>query len=314
MKQNPKMIIEENKPVNFCPRCKAKDSAVLVQNNGESVCGNCGYVFEIGIIDDTYEKRTFSGENGNKGESRIGGPMKAGEGNNLGSNLVLYDKNGNAHRPRGGNSSYNQSPIERNFDEIEKILGNKDIKKALIEDTKEIYNQVIKVKKMKGRNLKTMICAMYFIASRKVNLSKSFKEISKIFGVEEKKIKKAFNYIKTIVVDNSDDQIYTAIYNYIRTFCEENNEDNTYVKLAGEIAKNIVDSSLLEGRNTNTIAGISLLIAYKLVKTKNIDKKIICEKYATENTLDTVFEKIKNSLDKIIPQQYHSQISNLLIK
>ena len=299
---------------NICPRCNARDSQVTDGRNGEIVCQNCGLVFEERIIDDTYEKRTFNNENGgNKGESRIGGPMKAGEG--IGSNLIIYDRNGQARRARGGNATYNQTPIERNFEEIEKILGNRDIKKSLIEDTKDIYNQVTKVLKMKGRNLKTMICAMYFIASRKANLSKSFKEIAKMFGIEEKRIKKAYNYIKTVVVNSlSPEQLNDTINNYIRSFCEENGENNSFIKLASDIAKNINKSGLLEGRNTRTITGIAILIASKLVKTVKINKKIICDEFATENTMDTVFDKIKIALDKIIPVEYASQIKNLSIK
>ena len=299
---------------NICPRCNARDSQVTDGRNGEIVCQNCGLVFEERIIDDTYEKRTFNNENGgNKGESRIGGPMKAGEG--IGSNLIIYDRNGQARRARGGNATYNQTPIERNFEEIEKILGNKDIKKSLIEDTKDIYNQVTKVLKMKGRNLKTMICAMYFIASRKANLSKSFKEIAKMFGIEEKRIKKAYNYIKTVVVNSlSPEQLNDTINNYIRSFCEENGENNSFIKLASDIAKNINKSGLLEGRNTRTITGIAILIVSKLVKTVKINKKIICDEFATENTMDTDFDKIKIALDKIIPVEYASQIKNLSIK
>ena len=299
---------------NICPRCNARDSKVTDGRLGEIVCQNCGLVFEERIIDDTYEKRQFNNENGgNKGESRIGGPMKAGEG--VGSNLIIYDKNGQARRARGGNATYNQTPIERNFEEIEKILGNQDIKKSLIEDTKDIYNQVTKVLKMKGRNLKTMICAMYFIASRKANLSKSFKEISKMFGIEEKRIKKAYNYIKTVVVNSlSPEQLNDTINNYIRSFCEENGENNTFIQLASDIAKNINESGLLEGRNTRTITGISLLLASKLVKTVKLNKKIICDEFATENTMDTVFEKLKIALDKIIPVEYNSQINNLSIR
>jgi transcription initiation factor TFIIB len=304
--------IEEN----ICPRCNARDSKVTDSRSGEIVCQNCGLVFEERIIDDTYEKRNFSNENGgNKGESRIGGPMKAGEENNLGSTLVTIDKNGRARKTRGANGAYNQSPIERNFEEIDKILSNQDIKKSLIEETKEIYNQVTKVLKMKGRNLKTMICAMYFIASRKANLSKSFKEISKMFGVEEKRIKKAYNYIKHVVVNSlSPDQLNETIINYIRSLCEVNNEKYPYIKLSSDIAKKINESCLLEGRNTRTITGISLLIASKLIKTENVNKKLICNEFVTENTMDNVFDKIRNSLDKIIPEEYKSQINNLSIK
>ena len=301
---------------NICPRCGARDSQVTDNRSGEIVCQNCGLVFEERIIDDTYEKRNFNNENGgNRGESRIGGPMKAGEGNNLGSNLIYYDKNGGARKARGGNGAYNQSPIERNFEEIDKILGNKEITKALIEETKEIYNQVTKVLKMKGRNLKTMICAMYFIASRKKGLSKSFKEISKMFGIEEKRIKKAYNYIKTVVVNSlTPEQLFETIKNYIVSFCEENREDYVFKQLASDIAEKINDSCILEGRNTKTITGIALLIAFKLVKTQNINKRMICENFATENTMDIVFEKLKPSLDRIIPKEYQNQIQDLSIK
>ena len=304
--------LDENK----CPRCGALDSKITDRGNGEIVCQNCGLVFEERIIDDTYEKRNFNNENGgNRGDSRIGGPMKAGEGSNLGSSLVIYDKNGHAKKARGGNGTYSQTPMERNFDEIEKILNNQDIKKSIIEDTKDIYNQVTKVLKMKGRNLKTMICAMYFIASRNANLSKSFKEIAKMFGVEEKKIKKAYNYIKTVVVNSvSPEQFNETINNYIRSFCEKNLEKEMLINLASTISQNINNTYILEGRNTKTIAGISLLIATKLFKPEQINRKLICQEFATENTMDTVFEKIRSSLDKIIPLEYHNKIPNLSIK
>ncbi len=301
---------------NICPRCDAHNSEVIDYRNGIIVCQCCGFVFFDRIIDDTYEGKNYNNENGgNRGENRIGTPMKAGEQNNLGSNLIYYDRNGVAKKARVGNEVYNQSPIERNFEEIDKILGNKDISKSLIEETKDIYIQVSKELKMKGRNLKTMIYAMYFIASRKKGLSKSFTEISKVFGIEEKRIKKAYNYIKKIVVKSlSAEQLNETINNYITSFCEENREKYPYRSLASEIAKKINETSLLEGRNTKTITAISLLIASKLIKTENVNRKIICQKYVSENTMDNVFEKIKGSLDKILPEEYHDKIPTLSIK
>ena len=156
---------------------------------------------------------------------------------------------------------------------------------------------------------------MLFIASRKSNLSKSFKEISKMFGVEEKRIKKAYNYIKTVVVNSlSPEELNSTTTNYIRSFCEANNENNNFINLASDISKNINDSCILEGRNTRTIAGISLLIASKLIIPEKINKKMICNEFATENTMDNVFEKIRGFLDKIIPEEYQSNIENLSIK
>ena len=63
-----------------CPKCKAINSFVNDVRAGEFVCTSCGLVSNERVIDDTYEKRNFGSENGGKGaESRIGGPMKAGE-------------------------------------------------------------------------------------------------------------------------------------------------------------------------------------------------------------------------------------------
>ena len=154
----------------ICPNCKAKDSFVNDIRGGEYVCENCGFVASERTIDDTYEKRNFGSDNGGKGaDSRVGGPMKATEGNNLGSNIVIKDKNGYMKKMLGVNNTYNQSPIDRGFDEIDKYLGNKEISKILIEETKEIYSLVTKVKKMKGRNLKCMILVCIFVLVKKMD-------------------------------------------------------------------------------------------------------------------------------------------------
>ena len=299
----------------FCINCKAINSYVIDMHNGELVCTNCGFVAEESIIDDTYEKRNFGSDNGgNRSESRIGGPMKAGEGNNLGSNLIKINKDGNAIRAKSGGGSYNQSPTERNYEEINRILGNKDVAKSVIEGTKEIYNQVIKELKMKGRNFKAMVCAMYFIASKKLNMSKSFKDIALMFSIPEAKIKKAYNHIKKVVVNVlTVEQQNETLKNYIRNFCDENKENPEYKNLAQKIAQNINESSILEGKNTNTITGLSLYIAMKLEKTNSINKTKICEGRVSESTLNKAYEEIKNYFDTIIPEDYKDKIKKCLL-
>ena len=299
----------------FCKNCSAINSYVIDMHNGVLVCTNCGFVAEESIIDDTYEKRNFGSDNGgNRSESRIGGPMKAGEGNNLGSNLIKINKDGNAIRAKSGGGSYNQSPTERNYEEINRILGNKDVAKSVIEGTKEIYNQVIKELKMKGRNFKAMVCAMYFIASKKLNMSKSFKDIALMFSIPEAKIKKAYNHIKKVVVNVlTVEQQNETLKNYIRNFCDENKENPEYKSLAQKIAQNINESSILEGKNTNTITGLSLYIAMKLEKTNSINKTKICEGRVSESTLNKAYEEIKNYFDTIIPEKYKDKIQKSLL-
>ena len=42
---------------------------------------------------------------------------------------------------------------------------------------------------------------------------------------------------------------------------------------------------------------------------------MICDKFASDNTMDTVFaKKLKGLLDKILPEEYHNTIPELSIK
>lgn len=299
----------------ICDRCFAKNSFRLDMRNGLLLCISCGNVIEDRIIDDTYEKRNFGSESGgNRNDSRIGGPMKAGEGNNLGSNLVKINKDGTATRAKTGGGAYSQSPLERNYEEIGKILGNKEVSRAIIEETRGIYSQVIKELKMKGRNFKAIICAMYFIASRRLKQSKSFKEISTMFSIPENKIKKAYNHIKKVVVSVlTEEEQNATLENYIRNFCEVNSENFEYKDLATKIAQNINKSCLLEGKNTKTITGLALYIAMKLEKTINVNKTKICAEFGSSSTIDSAYNEISNSFDIIIPEKYKDQIEKLTL-
>lgn len=300
----------------ICERCKAKNSLVEDPRNGELVCKNCGIVVEERIIDETYEKRNFGAENGgNKSESRIGGPMKAGEANNLGSTLVRIDKDGNARKAKSGGGGFGQSSLERNFQEITRILKNKDITDSIVEETKKIYGEVIKELKMKGRNFNEMIYAMYFIASRRLNVSKSFKEIASMFNTKESKIRKAFNHIKKVVSNALTlEQQNCILESYIRDFCESNKERYEYRSLAIKIAKKINESGILEGRNTKTIVGLSLVIAMKLEKPSFVTKNDICTAFITANTIDSSYNQLADSFDKIIPEEYKKDIDKLVNK
>ena len=174
----------------ICPKCSAKNSFEIDMHNGIIFCANCGHMAQESIIDD---------KGGNRPQSHIRDPMKAGEGNNLGSNLIKINKDGNAVRAKYSEGLYNQTSTKRNYEEINKILSNKDITKLVIEETINIYDQVIKKLKIKRRKFKALVCAMYYISSKKLKMSKSFKDISLMFDISEAKIKKEYNYIKNVV-------------------------------------------------------------------------------------------------------------------
>ena len=146
---------------------------------------------------------------------------------------------------------------------------------------------------------------MYYIASNNLTMPKSFKEIEQMFNIPEAKIKKEYNRIKKLVkIELTVEQQNEILKSYIRTFCDENKENFEYKILAIQIAKNINESSILEGKNTNTITGLSLYIAMKLEKTNSVTKDKICERRVNKNTLNKVYKQIKDYFDVIIPEKY----------
>ena len=293
-----------------CRRCGTINSKIINPVSGEEVCDNCGLVYEDKIIDETYEKRNFSQENsgGNRGTSRVGGPLKATD--TLGTNITFQSNNLQKLRTNTINC---KTPRERGFEEISNFLGGKGISTIMIEKTREIYDEVTKDKKMKGRNMKYVIAAMYFRACRSMGMPKTFKDIAQNLSLEEKRIKKSYNFIKRIVADTiSPDEFNGIVENYIKTFCEENRVDKKVEILSCTIATKINISNILDGRSPKTIAGFSLSFAIKLIPETKITMKDIGESFSTETTLDNVLKKVKNNIEIFIPKEYHDKISQII--
>lgn len=296
----------QKKQKDICKRCSAINSHIFNHTSGEEVCGNCGLVFEERVIDETYEKRNFSKNETSIGEnnSRVGAPEKPE--NSYGTKINIKTNNNKIIKT---NSIEVLSSCERGFNEISNFLGSKEISQMMIEQTKKIFDEFIKVQKIKGHNLKYIIAAMYFRACRDSNMPKSFKDIAEILGLEERKIKKSYNFLRKVITSNVSPEILEkAVINYIKTFCEECLLDKKFEKLACDIATNINNSNILEGRSTQTIAGFSVFIANKIIPSSKISIEKISKKFARQMTLEHVYRKVKEQINIFIPKEYQNML------
>ncbi len=220
-----------------------------------------------------------------------------------------------------GGAPEKNNMTESVFLKISKTLANAGVTNNVIEEAKNIYQRISESQTMKGRNLNCLIGALYFIASKKSNVDVTFDEVSSTLHLDISRLKKAHNFItKHIGSESSPEQLKSTIKNFIFQFANENHtlfdSDNKKSAkfLALTISENIVGSYLLEGRNPKTLAGLSLLIANEILKGKsnnNITAKSLSKKFVTKGTFLTVFEKIKPSLDYIIPDEYKTEIPRL---
>ena len=211
-------------------------------------------------------------------------------------------------------SHFKLDKFERNISKIQNLLEKAKVNKNSIEKTKTLYLQMAKDKNMQGRNIKHIIIGIYYYVCRKSNMAKTIKEISDMFNVSERIIKRAFNSIKKDIVEPSVDEneMLNIENNFIRTFLNANYPNSKINELASELLGNINKTSILEGKNPKTISGIALYIAFKLMDAK-IDESPFYQKFSNKNTLRRSYEEIKNYLDQIIPMNFMEK-ANIVLK
>ena len=290
----------------ICENCKVKGSIIMNYDVEQLVCNNCGLVCDKKIIADEDEKRTFENDEGDNQIHRVGPPTNQAYGNECGTDLIIRI-NGKTKYMKGYSKF---SKIQKNFIRIHKLLSSADVEKKLIEETKVLYDKIAKTKNMQGRNINHIILGIFYYVCRKEKCAKTIKEIALMFNVTERVIKKAFNNIKSDIVEPkiNDDEINEAEKNYIRTFIGGNIGKYDLKMLSFEIVENINKNNLLEGKSPKTIAGLALFLSYKLFSDNLDDKMEFYSMFCNKNTLKRSYDEIKPFLNIIIPQKYTDKI------
>jgi transcription initiation factor TFIIB len=290
-----------------CTRCNQKDTIITDYESGELVYNNCGLVYEERMIVDEYEKRTFENNDGDHQIQRVGPPMKPEYGNECGVDLIIREKG----KTKIIKSYSKFTKIQRNFCNIQNILSQKQIPKNMIEETKSLYSKFAENKNMQGRKIKNIIIAIFYYVCRKEKTPKTIKEISDMFGLTEREIKKAFNSIKSEIVEpiKDENEINDIGKNFIQSFIGGDIARYELKLLAFKILDNLNQTAILEGKSPKTIAGLSLFLSCKLLNDNLIDKEDFYTKFSNKNTLSKAYNQIKNDIKMIIPQEYADKIN-----
>ena len=294
----------------ICERCNAINSIIIDQVEGELKCQNCGKVYEERIIADEYERRTFENDEGDNQIQRVGPPQNPIFGNEFGTTLIIRE-NGETKKFKSF-----QKLIQKNFLKIQRLLSSVNIPQKLIEEVKMIYDKINKKLNMRGRIIIHIIIAIYYYVCKKEGSAKTFKQVVELFhsldpNLNERIIKKAFNSIKFEMVEPSDEnENIDSQQHLILTFVGGSEEKYELRKLAFKIVENFNNSNLLEGKNPKTIAGLSLLLSYKLLNDNLFDKNEFYSMFSNKTTLKKSYDIIKDSLNLIIPDEYNKMIRN----
>ena len=283
-----------NKMNNPCEFCKTDDYLELNYEKGIIVCRKCGTV-QPGNITDNEIIQPIRQEQENEP-----GTYLSINRNGIRKKILIYSK---------------RSKICKNKKKLNKLLSSAspEIKENLIEKTKSLYEDLAKRKNMQGMKITHIIIALYYYACKKEKMAKSYKEVAKMFpSITERQIRRAFNWIKRDIVISEDEEGLIKIENnFVDLYTGINIKNYELRMLSHEIIENINHKCFLQGKSPNTIAGLALMLSYKLLNDNSDDFEEFFVTFSKKNTIIRAFKEIKEQLENIIPVKYAHKIGEL---
>ena len=325
-----------------CPICKSINSIFTDNLTGQILCHECGEVYEEGIISEQNEAKHFKDDNGHCPNQRVS--LQNHFETECGTTLAKKD-NGKIKLIK---SFSKRTKTQRYFYKINKLLSAAQVQPNEIEETKIIFDNMVKNtknKNLQGRNINLIIIGIYYYVCRKLSNGKSIKQIYSMFKgtilnrisklntikkpkftkkiikkknnyerrLGERTILKVYNKIKYYIEKTKDikRELVDQETNYIRIFVDENNLNWKLKELSNNIVENINKNGLLD-KTQKTISGLALIISCKLLDEKIQNPKEFYTQFSKKYTIKKSFETIKDDLNLIIPKEHSSKIDILL--
>lgn len=322
---------DEDVTLNYCTDCKSDN---LVEQYGRYVCRSCGLANEK-IIDFKQEWRYYGSEDNKSNDpSRCGIPTNELLPNSsIGSVIGFGNKESNMMRRIRNMQYWNTIPYREtslleSFTNISVVSQNAGISSCIIEDAKFMYKKVSELKSSRRTKKEAMKAASIYLACKNKGVSRTAKEIAKIFNIDNIKIMnktiKSFEEIWNSVKDdnssmndnendNKDDNDNENEYNnskeikykslqYLHRYCSNLNINDELYDICYCLINFIEEKKILDTHNP--LSRIAATLYYIMDKYKidiNKDNIItICD------VSDVTINKCCNKLSK-----YDNKINEL---
>ena len=205
----------------MCPECKDSSNIVEEFSSGDMVCGNCGMippaisrmtdshtglVLSDRIVDTRSEWRTFASDENGDDPSRVGAvadPLL--NGSQLDTVISARDGySGRAKELSRAQSKNATTKSERNLIAAYKEIGAMSeaigLPKVVSDIAKQLYKKIEDSKQLKGKTIQSIIAACIFIACRKANVPRTFKEICALTKVPKNEIGRVYKTIEKLLI------------------------------------------------------------------------------------------------------------------
>jgi len=315
----------------ICKDCR-EDPPDIVDDHtsGDLICGNCGLVLQQRVIDQSSEWRTFSNDDqGNDDPSRVGdGPNSLLNGAQLNTNIAFGDggiRSKELHRAQNKSSldKGNKSLLQA-YKQIGALCDGWQLPTAVSDTAKHLYKDADESRVFKGKSQEALIAGCVFLACRRNNVPRSFREVMELTKVSKKEIGRTFKLLENFLMHREKEKegqtsfvaggmvVANETYKGSGTadpgdlcsrYCSMLGMSNKATNLAIALANKTSTTGALAGRSPLSAAAACIYMAGHLVGEAKNAKEIQQVAGVSDSTIRHAYKLMYNDRDKIITQE-----------
>jgi transcription initiation factor TFIIB len=191
----------------ICKDCR-DDPPDLYEDHasGDLICANCGLVLQQRVIDQSSEWRTFSNDDqGNDDPSRVGdGPNSLLNGAQLNTNIAFGDgglRSKELHRAQNKSSlDKGNKGLLQAYKQIGALCDGWQLPTSVSDTAKHLYKDADESRVFKGKSQEALIAGCVFLACRRNNVPRSFREVMELTKVSKKEIGRTFKLLENFLM------------------------------------------------------------------------------------------------------------------
>ena len=295
----------------ICKDCK-EDPPELHEDHqsGDLMCANCGLVLAQRTIDMSSEWRTFSNDDqGNDDPSRVGdGPNALLNGAQLNTSIAFGDgmKSRELHRAQNkANLDKGNKNLLIAYKQIGALCDGWQLTNIVSDTAKHLYKDAEESRLFKGKSQEALIAGCVFLACRRNQVPRSFREVMELTKVSKKEIGRTFKVLEQFLMnrdkeakqkvsmiggqvaarDNYQATNTAAPHELCERYCDALQMDRAATNVAVALATRMTQAGILAGRSPLSSVAACIYMAGHLMGQVKSAKDIQMVAHVSDSTI-----------------------------
>ncbi|KAF2771532.1 cyclin-like protein [Teratosphaeria nubilosa] len=317
----------------ICKDCR-EDPPELYEDHssGDMICASCGLVLMARMVDMSSEWRTFSNDDqGNDDPSRVGdGPNALLNGAQLNTNIAFGDGGGRSkelHRAQNKvNLDKGNKALLQAYKQIGALCDGWQLPNSVSDTAKHLFKDADESKLFKGKSQEALIAGCVFLACRRNNVPRSFREVMELTKVSKKEIGRTFKLLENFLMKSESNNknsgggtmlaggtlafndTYKGSSNsnpadLCNRYCSQLGMDQKITNVAIALAQRMTSTGALAGRSPLSSAAACIFMAGHLMAQPKNAKEIQNVARVSDSTIRHAYKLLYQEKDKLLNEE-----------